>query len=134
MAVAYNGMNLDARNLLTTLLRRSGRQEEAARIAADVVAFDPLNYYATYELVRMGKLPEETFARLLRGVSESYLELAIYYMNNGFGDETDDILARSESIAPYPTVEYYQAWRADARGDRAAAGKLFAKAEAGSTD
>ena len=50
MAVAYNGMNLDARNLLTTLLRRSGRQEEAARIAADVVAFDPLNYYATYEL------------------------------------------------------------------------------------
>ena len=134
MAVAYNGMNLDARNLLTTLLRRSGRQEEAARIAADVVAFDPLNYYATYELVRMGKLPEETFARLLRGVSESYLELALYYMNNGFGDETDDILARSESIAPYPTVEYYQAWRADARGDRAAAGKLFAKAEAGSTD
>ena len=134
MAVAYNGMNLDARNLLTTLLRRNGDEAEAARIAADVIAFDPLNYYATYELLRMGKLPEETFARLLRGESESYLELALYYLNGGFPEETDDILARSEAIAPYPTVEYYQAYRADAEGDRAEAKRLFAKAEAGSTD
>lgn len=102
MAVAYNGMNLDARNLLTTRCaapagrRRPPESPPTSWRSIRSTTTRPTNWYA------WGKLPEETFARLLRGVSESYLELALYYMNNGFGDETDDILARSESDRPLP--------------------------------
>ena len=133
-AIDYNGRNLEARNLFTTLLRHAGRTDDAARLAADVLTFDPLNYYASYELVQLGRMSEEAFAALLRGEGESYLELALYYLNNGFAAEADDILVRSEAIAPYPTVTYYRAYLADSRGDKTTAGKLFAKAEAGRTD
>jgi hypothetical protein len=51
MAVNYNGMNIDAKNLKTTLLRHSGNKAEAVALANEVVKFDPLNYYATNELV-----------------------------------------------------------------------------------
>lgn len=134
MAVNYNGMNLDAKNLLATLLRRGGETRKAAEIAAEVLAVDPLNYYATYESFKLGRTSGQDFAALLHGVGESYLELALYYLNNGFDDEAADILARSEAVAPYPTVEYYQAWMADRRGDRAEAQRLFEEAAAAKTD
>lgn len=134
MAVAYNGMNVDAKNLLTTLLRYSSDAAEARRIATEVVTLDPLNYYATRELVKLGVKPETELAKLLRGVSESYLELALYYMNNGFVSDAEEILKAAESCRPYPTVEYYLGYVADKRGDKAAADGWFRKAESGSID
>jgi tetratricopeptide (TPR) repeat protein len=134
MAVNYNGMNLDAKNLLTTLLRHAGKNDEAAKVAADVIAFDPLNDYALYESMKLGKTTDEAFSKQLRGVNESYLELALYYLNNGFTDEATDLLARSEATSPYPTVEYYQGYLADKKGDKSAAKQLFEKAESASTD
>lgn len=134
MAINYNGMNLDARNIMTTLLRYKDDTKNAIEMAEKVLTLDPLNYYATYELVRMGERGEKEFTELLRGVSESYLELALYYMNNGYLGECCDILAQSETIAPYPTVEYYQAYIADLNGDKSLARKLFEKAEKTSAD
>ena len=132
MAIGYNGMNLDARNLLTTLLRHEGRSKDAADLASGVLSVDPLNYYATYELVKLGRLSGRIFAELLRGVNESYLELALYYLNNGFSEEGSDILALSESVAPYPTVTYYRGYLADKKGDKKAAETLFREAESAS--
>lgn len=131
MAVNYNGMNIDAKNLKTSLLRHAGRTAEAVALAEEVVKFDPLNYYATNELALMGKKPLEELSALLRGVPESHLELALYYYNNGFVEETLDVLNMSEAAKPYPTVEYWLGYLADKAGDKAAAAKWFTKAENG---
>lgn len=134
MSVAYNGMNIDAKNLLTTLLRYSSNTAEAKRVATEVVTLDPLNYYATRELVKLGAKPEAELTKLLRGISESYLELALYYLNNGFTADAEEILTAAESSRPYPTVEYYLGYIADRRGDKSAAEEWFRKAESGSID
>jgi len=134
MAVNYNGMNIDARNLKTTLLRHAGRKSEAVALAREVVRFDPLNYYATNELVLMGAAPASELKALLRGVPESHLELALYYYNNGFAKEAQDVLKASEAAKPYPTVEYWLGYMADAEGDARQAAKWFNKAESGKTD
>ena len=129
MAVNYNGMNVDAKNLKTTLLRKAGKKAEAVALAKEVVKFDPINYYATNELVLMGAKPASELTKLMRGVPESYLELAMYYYNNGFTKEMKDVLMASESAKPYPTVEYWLGYLADQAGDTDAARSWFKKAE-----
>ena len=131
MAVNYNGMNIDAKNLKTTLLRKAGKKAEALALAKEVVKFDPLNYYATNELVLMGAKPAAEFAKLLRGVPESHLELAMYYYNNGFTSDAKAVLMASEAAKPYPTVEYWLGYLADQAGDADAARAWFKKAEDG---
>ena len=134
MAVNYNGMNIDAKNLKTTLLRKAGKQAEATALAKEIVKFDPLNYYATNELVLMGAKSASELKTLLRGVPESHLELAMYYYNNGFASDAKAVLTASESAKPYPTVEYWLGYLADAAGDKDAALAWFKKAEAGDID
>ena len=134
MAVNYNGMNIDARNLKTSLLRHAGRKSEAVALAREVVKFDPLNYYATNELVLLGAKPATELKALLRGVPESYLELALYYYNNGFVKEMKDVLTSSEAVRPYPTVEYWLGYLADKAGDRQQALAHFRNAESCTID
>ena len=131
MAVNYNGMNVDAKNLKTTLLRKSGKKAEAVKLAQEVVKFDPLNYYATNELVLLSAKPANELKSLLRGVPESYLELALYYYNNGFVKEMKDVLTASEAAKEYPTVEYWLGYLADAAGNADEAREWFKKAESG---
>ncbi len=133
-AVEYNGRNIEARNLLTTLLRHSGDTCKAKETALKTLDFDPLNYYAMNELVEINAASAEDFKKLLRDESESYLELALYYMNNGFMPEASAILAKSEEIKAWPTVEYYQGYIADMAGDKETALMLFKKAESNLTD
>lgn len=134
MAIRYNGMNVDAKNLKTTLLRKAGRTGEAKDLAEETVRFDPLDYYATRELVLMGVRPESELKSLLRGVSESYIELALYYRNNGFDEDARSVFEAAEAVKPYPTVEYWLGYMADERGDKAEAKEWFAKAESRSID
>ena len=134
MAVNYNGMNIDAKNLRTTLLRKAGKKAEAVALARDVQTFDPLNYYATRELVELGATPKAEFVKLLRGIPESYLELALYYFNNGFAEDGEAVLRESEALKAYPTTEYYLGYLADVKGDAATAKAWYDKAEAGSID
>lgn len=134
MAVNYNGMNVDAKNLKTTLLRHAGKKAEAVALAKEVVKFDPLNYYATNELVLLGSKQASELAKLLRGVPESYLELALYYYNNGFVKEMKDVLNASEAVKPYPTVEYWLGYLADAEGNAELAREWFKKAESKGID
>lgn len=133
MSISYNGMNIDAMNLHTTLLRYSGRNDEAVGQASEVLSLDPLNYYAMRELVLLGRESQDSLAELLRGDSESYIELALYYLNNGFAGDAESVLLASEAVSPYPTAEYYLGYLADAAGDRTGAEKWFAKAQAGDT-
>ena len=134
MAVNYNGMNMEARHLLATILRHEGKSSEAAAHAREVEAFDPVNHGAAYELYKLGKKSKEEFKELLRDESESYLELAVDYMNLGLIDDAMDILAISEEVKPYATIEYYQGYLADKEGQTASASAFFRAAEAANTD
>lgn len=133
-AVAYNGMNIDAKNLLVSLLRRAGRGKEAVSLAKDVQAFDPLNHYAARELMLLGACGKEDFRKLVRRSPENYLELAVHYLNNGFTGEGKAVLEESESVCPYPTTEYYLGALADADGDKETAAGWFANASSLCTD
>ena len=133
-AVDYNGMNIDARNMKTTLLRLSGKQAEARAEAEAVLKTDPLNFYASNEAVLLGLMRETELSALLRNEPESYLELALYYLNNGFEDEAIRKMLASEDVKPYPTVEYYLGYLAGRRGDKEKAARYFASAESLPTD
>jgi tetratricopeptide (TPR) repeat protein len=134
MSVRYNGMNFEAKNLYSTILRHQGDVDGAAKAAADVLSMDPINFYATYEMVKLGRKPASEFKTLLRDNPESYLETALYYHNNGSDMEAEDILKASESIKQYPTVEYYQGFLADKSGDKTKAADYFKSAESLSAD
>jgi tetratricopeptide (TPR) repeat protein len=134
MAVNYNGMNVDARNMKVTLLRREGKKADALAQAREIIAFDPLNHYAARELMLLGGLSRAAFEKLLRRSSESYIELACRYFGNGFAEEGEAVLREAEAIKPYPTVEYYLGYLADVHGDKAAAAEWFTRADAGSID
>ena len=134
MAVNYNGMNVEAKHLLASLLRHSGKTSEAAVYARDVETFDPVNHGSAFELYKLGRKSKADLEKLLRDESESYLELAVDYMNLGFADDAKDILAISEEVKSYPTVKYYQGYIADLEGDRTSAARLFNSAAAESTD
>ena len=134
MAVAYNGMNVEARNLQTSLLREAGKKSEAIAMAKAVKEFDPLNFYATRELVLLGAAKAAELKDLLRDESESYMELALYYFNNGFPRDGRSVLEQAEAIRPYPTVEYYLGYLDDMAGDKSAAKARFECAASLSSD
>lgn len=125
MAILYNGLNIEAKNLKTSLLRLSGEKTEALSMAKEVAAMDPLNFYAIRELSLLGEKTE--LAKLLKDNPESYLELALYYYNNGFQTDAVEILNASEKVHPYPTAEY---WLGYLTGDK----EWFEKAVAAPRD
>ena len=134
MAVDYNGKNISAKNLCVTLLRKSGAKGEAIRVANEVLAEHPLDYYSMRELMKMGVVSLQEFKGLLRGESESYLDLAVGYLDNGFVEDCREILEESEQEEPSPIVEYYLGYLLDMEGDEEAARSMFKMASASGID
>jgi tetratricopeptide (TPR) repeat protein len=133
-AITYNGANLEAKNLKCTLLRTLGKNEEAKAMAKEVIQSDPLNPYATLESVKLGLSDMSDFEKLMRDQPESYLEVAVSYMNNGFPDEAESLLKQVDSKVSYPTVKFYLGYLMDLKGDKTAARSYFDKAVAASSD
>ncbi|MBP3481810.1 MAG: DUF5107 domain-containing protein [Alistipes sp.] len=129
-AIRYNADNYNALNLKASVLRRLGSDGKAAECVKRVLELDPVNAYASYEAVRLGIMSQSDFETLMRGQAESYLELAVMLMNNGFAGDAESVLSRADEIAVYPTVKYYLGFLADARGDKAAAERHFKAAAA----
>lgn len=97
-ALAYNGRNIEAANLKTSVLRAKGDKKGALECAEKVLAFDPVNAYAAREkqLLSGGK----EFEKLMRDDPESYLELAIKYMHNGFDADAVELLEYANGKPP----------------------------------
>ena len=134
MAVRYNGMNFDAKNLYATLLRKGGKKEAAVKLLEEVLNANPINFYANNEMVILGKKSPSELSKLLRDEPESYIELALSYINNGFVGEASDVLKAEDAIRPYPTVKYYLGYIADAMKDKAGAKRYFSEAVSLSSD
>ena len=133
-AITYNGNNFNAYNLQASILRTLGKNDEAVRSIDRVLKIDPVNAYATYEAVLLGKTSELDFLKLMRNEAESYIELAVLYLNNGFATEAEGILMKADSLAAYPTTKYYLGFLCDKKGEKSAAMKYFKDAVTLSTD
>ena len=104
-AVAYNGRNLQARQLMATAARHEGNAGCAKEIAEEIIGFDPLNLYALYELKKLGI--DSGFDKIIRNDAEQYLELAIAYHNNGYDEEAVELLEAADAAVEYPTVKIW---------------------------
>lgn len=125
-AVLYNGANLPALNLRATILRKRGDKRGALEDLARVAKTDPINVYAARERKLLGA--DSDFEKLMRDDPESYLELALSYIHNGFDADAKELLEYADSKKPYATVKMWLAALAEKRGDTAQYKKLFGEA------
>ncbi len=111
------GEQPDAEVLLACALRREGRAEEAGERLAAILQRDPLHLTALAEAVFLAagdsgasREAGERLQRVLRGETQSYLELAVEYGRFGMYREAIDILtlyADGGSRPAHPLVHYY---------------------------
>lgn len=125
-AILYNGSNYNARNLKASILRNMGRTDEAAALAESVLASDPVNAYASRELELCGK--KSDFNKLMRDNAESYIELALNYLHNGYEKEAVSLLSYIDSKTAYPTVKMWLGYLSHLAGDEKRAEKYYADA------
>ena len=146
-ALSANTRNLPAWNLRTSLLRRMGHMAQAQKAAEYVLSIDPLNTYASYELLRINEKNRTansdslttSFFKLLRDCPETYLELAVAYLNNHMPEEANLLLHHAErsqkkGLADYPTILYYLGYLHDLAGDKSGAETYFSRAVSLPTD
>lgn len=110
-ALEYNRNNLMAYQLLGTALRKRNKPDDAAQVWNALLDIDPLSHYAHFEQYLLAPTAENqaVFRQAIRNElpHETYLELAMDYVNQGCPEEARQVL----SLAPaYPTVSYWLAY------------------------
>jgi len=110
-ALDYNRYNITAYEFLATSYRKLKDIRESAIILNDLLEIDPLNHYARFEqyLLNPTSATLSNFKSYIRNELpfETYLELALEFVNQGLDDEAIQVLEQSP---PYPTVFYWLAW------------------------
>jgi tetratricopeptide (TPR) repeat protein len=138
-SLGANSLNTKALNLKAALLRRSGRSEEAARVASSALAIDPLDFWAGNETYladsARGKKAEaarglDSLKNTMRGAAQSYLELAVDYEHCALWDEAIEVLSRLDdpenpNARIYPMVYYYLGYFWKMKGNAAEASKYY---------
>jgi len=138
-SIAANAWNTKALNLKSAVLRRLKRFEESAQFASKVLAFDPLDFRAGYELylakhaVGLKKEATEAMKTLKiksRGVAQSYLEVAVDYGNCGLWDEAIQCLrlltdSNEKEACTHPMLYYYLGYFWEQKGNIKKASKYF---------
>ncbi|KAA0992220.1 DUF5107 domain-containing protein [Dyadobacter aurulentus] len=110
-ALDYNRNNLVAYQSLGTAFRKLNKPDQATQVWQELLHVDPLNHYAHFEQYLLGptKETQAIFQNAIRNElpHETYLELAMDYVNQGQNQEAKQVLA----LAPaYPTVSYWLAY------------------------
>jgi len=137
-SLSTNMLNTKALSLKTAVLRRLGRLREAERLASEVLAFDPLDFWAGNELYlvksAMGLKKEaieemRALRVMMRDSVQSYLETAIDYSNCGLWDEAIEILSRLVSSksaeSAYPLLYYWLGYLWEKKGEEKEALKYY---------
>jgi tetratricopeptide (TPR) repeat protein len=138
-SILANGLNTKAINMKAALTRRMGHNDEAAQLAASVLASDPLDFLAGNEScltnASAGKPSEakkclEELTVLMHGAVQSYLELATDYGAWGMWDEAIDALSRYAGVDESrkdvnPMVHYYLGYFWEMKGDEAKAREYY---------
>ena len=119
-SLRLDGDNLNARNLAAMVLRKLGRDTEAARLLRETADLDPTDFWARYLI--NGSLPSDN--RLL-------LDLALDCARAGFYAEAITILKAADRLAndgSVPTISYTLGYLHQQTGDAIAAKRAYAEA------
>lgn len=141
-ALSTNSLNTKALNIKAAILRRLGNVKEARNIASKVLAIDPLDFLAMNELyLAQSAMGAESDARktladlrrTMRGEVQSYLELAVDYVNCGLWDEAIEVLLRpveseTDFAGTYPLVHYYLGYLHQQKGSHEKASQHYSQA------
>jgi len=110
-ALNYNKYNITAYEFLGTAFRKLNQPNEAKKTLELLLEIDPLNHYARFEQHLLAPSAESlsTFTAAIRNelLFETYLELALEYVNQGLVAEAIEVLEQSPD---YPTVKYWLAY------------------------
>jgi tetratricopeptide (TPR) repeat protein len=138
-SIATNAWNTKALNLKAAVLRRLKRFEEASQLASKTLAFDPLDFWAGYELYlakdAAGLKKEATKALNTlkvksRGEVQSYLETAVDYGNCGLWDEAIECLrlladSKGKNECRHAMVYYYLGYFYEKKGNAEKASEYY---------
>jgi hypothetical protein len=110
-ALDYNRLNIKAYEILTSGYRKLHNIQKSIQTADSLLEIDPLNHYAHFEKYLLDPANENlrNFNSFIRNELpyETYLELALEYVNQGLDDEAIRVLEQSP---PYPIVYYWLAY------------------------
>ena len=142
-SLSTNALNTKALNIKAVVLRKIGRLKNAKQSALDIIAIDPLDFFAMNELYlaesglqsRTGaKKALADLTKKMRNEVESYLELAVDYGNCGLWDEAIEVLmhpvkSKMSFAGTYPVVYYYLGYFYRQKGSTSEASKYFSLAK-----
>ncbi len=143
-----NTNNLCALNLKCAVLRKTGKKKEAETIVNRVLEIDPLNFQGLNEVYLLENnisVPDsktynpEFIIQRMGNNPESYLEVAVEYLNSGLLKESIALLdcagkSGTERVKNYPTIYYYLGYLNHLEGNEALARDNFQKARSLPTD
>ncbi|MFP3089497.1 DUF5107 domain-containing protein [Treponema sp. TIM-1] len=135
----YEGWrNFKTRNVLVIVNRICGNNDRAREIALETLRFDPLDFVANHEMVKIdtaAKNATDKLWHILRDDPRNYIFLAASYAELGFYDESVTILKRYINSVdhPYALCFYYLAFWLEQNNapDAQAAWKKAAQADSG---
>lgn len=107
-ALNYNAYNINAMLLEAAIYRLRSRPYRAQEVLRKILAMDPLNHLARYELYLAEPTQSslEDFRSMIRNElpDETYVELALHYVNLGLEQQAIRLF---EMIPDYPTSCYW---------------------------
>ena len=138
-SISTSAANLNALNLKATVLRKSGRFEEAKKLSSHVASENALDFWSRNELYLSLKAQGQTkqsdealgeLKTLMRDQVNSYLILAVEYGNSGLWDEAVEMVERlinmgRDGISSYPLLYYYAGYGYEQKGDQNNAAKYY---------
>ena len=129
-SISTNTENLVALNLKGMILRKLGKNAEAAAFLGDVLKKAKIDHMAMNELCLLGGAGADRaeLDRWMRDDPQAYLELASAYIMAGAYPEASDILKyAADKGCTYPMIFYGLGYCAEMNGDSAAAASWYRK-------
>ena len=140
-SLSTNIRNNTAIWLRAAIMRKLGDNRGALLSIGNLPVTDPLDFRIANENYLIAResgnnqkadLILANLLKKMRKSDQNFLELAVGYLNNGFIDESEEVLLRYK--AENPVFEYYLGYIADLKGNKNQAELFFKSASARSTD
>ncbi len=140
-SISTNTKNNRAVALKAAIQRKMGDFKGATMTLGSVPVADPLDFRIGNEVYLISKESGDTqksgqdltlLTKRMRDFDQSYLELAVGYLNDGLVNDAEDVLMRFKGKDP--EVSYYLGYIQDKKGNKTEAAKYFKDANSQSED
>ncbi len=135
-SLEFNASNLKARALKASLLRRSGRLEQARVVIGETLALDRLDLRILAERFLLSREKQDLSAYIsaLEGDVQTMLDVCFDLAWSGLGEDAYELLraCSQERSCDHPMVWYTLSWLASAAGRQQETSQFAALAEAAS--